>query len=157
MENQAVKAPMVLIVERDPLMLTAMSAILDQRGYRCFLARDVSVGLKATSAMTFDLIVLSFDEDPIQAANDALQLRGSVQTKELPVVFIANGFQPSWIEPLNQAGGVYCLPKNFQPEQFLDVIEKAFCLPHLVVAKIAPHEPTLQTTGSASAEKPEDW
>ncbi len=138
MENQAVKPPMVLIVERDPLMLTGMSAILDQKGYRCFLARDLSVGLKATTAMAFDLIVLSFEHDPIQAANDACALRGNTQTRELPVVFLADGFETSWIEPLNRAGGVYCLPKPIEPDVFLDAIEKAFCLPHLAVAKLAP-------------------
>jgi DNA-binding response OmpR family regulator len=138
MENQAVKPPMILIVENDPLLLTGMSAILDQKGYRCFLARDTSVGLKATQAMTFDLIVLSFGRNAIQAANDACQLRGLDTTRELPVLFLAETFEPTWIEPLNLAGGVYCLPKPFDPEVFLDLVDKALCLPHLAVAKIAP-------------------
>ncbi len=55
MENQAVKAPMVLIVERDPLLLTGMSAILDQKGYRCFLAKNVATGLKATQALQWEI------------------------------------------------------------------------------------------------------
>ena len=138
MENQAVKPPMILIVESDPLLLTGMSAILDQKGYRCFLARETVVGLKATQAMTFDLIVLSFGRDPLQAANDACLLRGEDSTRELPVLFLAETFEANWIEPLNLAGGVYCLPKPFDPEVFLDLVEKALCLPHLAIAKIAP-------------------
>ena len=138
MENQAVKPPMVLIVESDPLLLTGLSAILDQKGYRCFLARNVSVGKKATQAMVFDLIVLSFGRDALQAATHACELRGEVETRDLPVVFLADAFEPSWIEPLNLAGGVYCLPKPFEPDVFLDLIEKALCLPHLAIAKIAP-------------------
>lgn len=138
MENQAVKPPMILIVEKDPLMLTAMTAVLDQKGYRCFLARDTEVGLKATQTMTFDLIVFSFGSDVQKAASDACQLRGHDQTRELPVLFIADRFDPNWIEPLNLAGGIYCLPKPFQPEVLLDLVEKALCLPHLAVAKIAP-------------------
>jgi DNA-binding response OmpR family regulator len=138
MENQAVKPPMVLIVESDPLMLTGLSAILDQKGMRCFLARDVSIGMKATQSMTFDLIVLSFDSDAVKAAQNACELRGNASTRELPVLFLADAFELSWIEPLNLAGGVYCLPKPFDPEVFLDLVEKALCLPHLAVAKIAP-------------------
>jgi len=138
MENQAVKPPMILIVESDPLLLTGMSAILDQKGFRCFLARDTTVGLKATQAMTFDLIVLSFGRDALQAANDACLLRGLDKTRELPVLFLAETFESTWIEPLNLAGGVYCLPKPFDPEVFLDLVDKALCLPHLAVAKIAP-------------------
>lgn len=129
---------MVLIVESDPLMLTGLSAILDQKGYRCFLARDLSVGKKATEAMTFDLIVLSFGRDALQAAQDACTLRGETETQDLPVVFLADTFEPAWIEPLNLAGGVYCLPKPFEPEVFLDLVEKTLCLPHLAHAKIAP-------------------
>jgi DNA-binding response OmpR family regulator len=138
MENQAVKPPMVLIVERDPLLLTGMSAILDQKGYRCFLARETSVGLKATQAMTFDLIVFSFKKDALQAAQDACELRGDIATRDLPVLFIADAFENEWIEPLHRAGGVYCLPKPFEPEVFLDLVDKALCLPHLAVAKISP-------------------
>lgn len=74
MENQAVKAPMVLIVERDPLRLTGMSAILDQKGYRCILARNVATGLKATQAMPYDLIVLSFERDALKAARNACEV-----------------------------------------------------------------------------------
>ncbi len=40
MENQAAKRPTVLVVEPDPLMLTALAAVLDSAGFRCFLARD---------------------------------------------------------------------------------------------------------------------
>ena len=138
MENQAVKPPMILIVESDPLLLTGMSAILDQKGYRCFLARDTSVGLKATQAMAFDLLVLSFKSDPLKAANDACVLRGNDSTRDLPVLFLADTFDPKWIEPLNLAGGVFCLPKPFEPEVFLDLVDKALCLPHLAAAKIAP-------------------
>lgn len=138
MENQAVKPPMILIVESDPLLLTGMSAILDQKGYRCFLARDKTVGLKATQAMAFDLLVYSFDRDAIAAATDVCELRGDDSTRELPVLFLASAFENAWIEPLNLAGGVYCLPKPFDPEVFLDLVDKALCLPHLAVSKISP-------------------
>ena len=138
MENQAVKPPMILIVESDPLLLTGMSAILDQKGYRCFLARETSVGLKATQAMTFDLIVLSFGRDALKAAHDACLLRGEDSTRELPVLFLAESFEANWIEPLHLAGGVFCLPKPFDPDVFLDLVDRAICLPHLAVSKIAP-------------------
>jgi DNA-binding response OmpR family regulator len=138
MENQAVKPPMVLIVESDPLLLTGMSAILDQKGYRCFLARDASVGLKATRAMTFDLIVFSFGHDAVEAAKRVCELRGDIATRDLPVLFLAEAFENAWIEPLNRAGGVFCLPKPFDPDVFLDLVDKACCLPHVAVAKIAP-------------------
>jgi DNA-binding response OmpR family regulator len=141
MENQAVKPPMVLIVEKDPLLLTGMSAILDQRGYRCFLARDKTVGLKATQSIAFDLIIYSFELNALEAANDVCELRGHVATQDLPVLFLADAFDKAWIEPLNMAGGVYCLPKPFEPETLLDLVDKAVLLPHLAIAKLSPPKP----------------
>ncbi len=141
MENQAVKPPMVLIVESDPLLLTGMAAILDKKGYRCFLARTLEIAEQATQSIAFDLIVFSFGTDPIQAAQSALSLRRSEHMGECPVLFLADGYDPKWIEPLHLAGGVYCLPKPFEPEVFLELVDRAFCLPHLAAAKIAPPKP----------------
>jgi DNA-binding NarL/FixJ family response regulator len=107
MENQAVKPPMILILESDPLLLTGMAAILDV----------------------------------LAAASGASELRNTTKSKETPVLFLADRLEANWIEPLNLAGGVYCLPKPFEPEVLLDLVEKAFCLPHLAVAKVAPPKP----------------
>jgi DNA-binding response OmpR family regulator len=103
-----------------------------------FLAKNVATGLNATQAMPFDLIVLSFERDALEAAKNACELRGEATTRELPVLFVADAFENAWIELLNLAGGVYCLPKPFDPEVFLDLVEKVLSLSHLAVAKIAP-------------------
>ena len=141
MENQAVKPPMILILESDPLLLTGMAAILDKQGYRCFLARNLDVAKQATATIAFDLILYSFAEDVLAAASGASELRNTTKSKETPILFLADRLEANWIEPLNLAGGVYCLPKPFEPEVLLDLGEKAFCLPHLAVAKVAPPKP----------------
>jgi DNA-binding response OmpR family regulator len=141
MENQAVKPPMVLIVESDPLLLTGMAAILDKKGYRCFLARSAEIAEQATQSIAFDLIIFSFGSDAIEAAESVSKLRRHAHMGECPVMFLADAYDPKWIEPLHLAGGVYCLPKPFEPDVFLELIEKAFCLPHLAAAKVSPPKP----------------
>jgi DNA-binding response OmpR family regulator len=135
------KPPMLLIVENDPLLLTGMAAILDKRGYRCFLARNLEVAQQAVESIAFDLILFSFSRDPLAAAEAAASLRQHQQSKELPVIFLADDFDQNWIEPLHLAGGVYCLPKPFEPEVLLDLVDKAFCLPHLAAKKHTPPAP----------------
>jgi len=135
------KPPMLLIVENDPLLLTGMAAILDKRGYRCFLARNLEVAQQAVETIAFDLILLSFSRDPLAAAEAAASLRKHERTRELPVIFLADDFAPHWIEPLHLAGGVYCLPKPFEPEVLLELVDKAFCLPHLAAKKHTPPAP----------------
>jgi DNA-binding response OmpR family regulator len=138
MENQAVKPPMLLIVESDPLLLTGMAAILDKRGYRCFLARTLDVARQAAESMVFDLILYSFSRDALAAAHGSASLRQYERMQKVPVIFLADEFDPKWIEPLNLAGGVYCLPKPFEPEMLLDLVDRAFCLPHLAERKVSP-------------------
>lgn len=141
MENQAVKAPLVLIVESDPVHLTGIAAILEQNGFRAYLARTQEIAFEASQSLQFDLILFSFQADPLRAAEDASKLRVAPHMRQIPVVFLADGFESNWIEPLHLAGGVYCLPQVPDPALLISHLEKGLCLPHLAAAKIAPTKP----------------
>lgn len=138
MENQAIKRPMLLIVEPDPLLLTGISAILDQEGYRCFLSRDLSVALKATEKLAFDLFILSIGDDIERAESMAMELRSSHRNLDIPVIFLAPKLDAAWIARLNAAGGVYCLPKPFDPKVLIQLVERTVWMPHLVQAHLSP-------------------
>ena len=138
MENQAAKRPMVLVVEDDPLMLTALAAVLHGAGLRCFLARDQQVALRATAEHQFDLMVVSIDENVLRAAADVAALRASQQSNNVPVIFIAPRLDAAWIEPLNAAGGVFCLTRPFEPQRLVELAEQATTVEHLSIARLAP-------------------
>ena len=138
MENQVTKPPMILVVERDPLMLTGISAVLDMQGYRCFLARDIEIASQATDTLQFDLIVLSIENNLDEAIKGAVKLRIHQRATGLPIIFLAPRLEADWIAPLNSVGGVYCLPKPFEPELLIELVEKTLCMPHLATARVAP-------------------
>ena len=138
MENQAAKRPTVLVVEPDPLMLTAMAAVLDSAGFRCTLARSHEIALAAAKASHFDLLVVSIDDDILPAAAATSQLRAAGPGGAVPVLFIAPRLDPSWIEPLNAAGGVYCLTRPFEPAKLIELAEQATALEHVSVSRLAP-------------------
>lgn len=138
MENQVTKPPMILVVERDPLMLTGISAVLDMQGYRCFLARDIEIAAQATETLQFDLIVLSIEKNLETAIAGASKLRVNQRATGLPIIFLAPRLEADWIGPLNSVGGVYCVPKPFEPELLIVLVEKTLCMPHLATARIAP-------------------
>jgi DNA-binding response OmpR family regulator len=129
---------MILVVERDPLMLTGISAILDMQGYRCFLARDIEIATQATETLQFDLIVLAIENNLEAAIEGARKLRASQRAIGLPILFLAPRLEADWIAPLHSAGGVYCLPKPFEPELLIELVEKTLCMPHLANARVAP-------------------
>jgi len=138
MENQVTKPPMILVVEPDPLMLTGFAAILDMQGYRCFLARSVEVAMQAISEFPLDLILFSIGESLDQALADSKLLRSKPLSEGVPIIFIASYPNVDWIGPLNSVGGVYCLPRTFEPQVLLDAVEKTLWMPHLAVARVAP-------------------
>ncbi len=138
MENQATKRPMVLVVESDPLMLTAIASVLNSVGYRVVLAKSQLVAMKAAADAQFDLMVVSIDDNILQAAADTATLRASQSNASVPVIFLAPRLDTSWIEPLNKAGGVFCLTKPFDQEKLLELVEQASTLSHLSVARLAP-------------------
>ncbi len=138
MENQVTKPPMILVVERDPLMLTGISAVLDMQGYRCFLARNIEIAAQATETLQFDLIVLSVENNLEAAIAGASKLRIHQRATGLPIIFLAPRLEADWIGPLNSVGGVYCVPKPFEPELLIELVEKTLCMPHLATARVAP-------------------
>ena len=137
MENQATKRPLILVVESDPLMLTVIAASLDAKGFRCFLARNHEVAKKATADEQFDLIVMSIDTQILQAAEQAAELRESQLSDGLPIVFLAPRLDTAWIQPLNQAGGVFCLTKPFDPDRLMQLCHQAIYAP-ISVTRLAP-------------------
>ena len=139
MENQAAKRPMVLVVEPDALMLTAMAAVLHSAGFRSFLAKTHDVAVAACKTTSFDLIVASFEENQVlHVAQNVAQLRSYQQNADLPVIFVSSRLDVSWIEPLNKAGGVHCLTRPFEPEKLIELAEQACMFPHLAIARLAP-------------------
>ena len=138
MDRPVVKPPMLLIVEPDPLLLTGISAILDKQGYRCFLSRDLSVARKATEKLAFDLFILSMGENVEEGEKMARELRAANQTVDVPVIFLAPKLDPNWVGRLNAVGGVYCLPKPFDPNLLIQLVDRAVWMPHLVHAHVAP-------------------
>lgn len=130
--------PKILVIEPDSLYLTGIAAVLDSTGYRCFLARDVDVAVEATASTQFDLIVFSINENIEKAVADAKRLKVGQKAIDLPIVFLAPRLDVEWIGPLNGVGGVYCLPKPFEPEVLMELVDKAIWMPHVATARIAP-------------------
>lgn len=138
MENQPTKPPSILIVEQDPLILTGISAILDQKGYRCFLSRDLSVAEKAVETLTFDLFVLSIGDDVSEGEAMANRLHAYESCSDVPIIFVAPRFENSWIGRLNAVGGVYCIPRPLDPYLLMDLVDRAVWMPHLALARLSP-------------------
>jgi DNA-binding response OmpR family regulator len=138
MENQATKAPRILVVEPDPLVLTGISAVLDMQGFRCVLARETSVALQATQSQSFDLLVMSIGSDWSLVERDVLGLRHTPGMKDVPIIFMTEVLPGDWPVKLNGLGGVYCLPKPIDPYQVIDLVQRTVWMSPLAHTRLAP-------------------
>ena len=136
--------PTVLVVDRDPLMLTAMASVLDMQGHRALLARTEEIALKAIETDDVDLIVLAIEE--LSAGCEfAGRLRSLEKTRDVPVIFLVPRLDAQWQFQLQAHGGIYSLLQPVDPHELINLVERAVWLPHVANSKIgapSPHHPT---------------
>lgn len=129
-------AATALIIDADPLMLTAVGAVLDMQGHRCVLARNESMALQSIAAGQFDVIILSI-EQLHNGCEFAAQLRGPDINRDVPIIFLVPELTPAGLQKLSAQGGVFCLLKPIDPYALIDLVEKALWMPHVAKGRTA--------------------
>lgn len=127
----------VLIVEPDPLMLTALGSMMDLHGHRAVLARTEEVARQAIGRRPVDVIVLSIT-DLDAGCGFAEQLRSDELTHDIPVIFLVPKQDASWTQQLQRHGGIYSLLKPYEPEGLWELIEKTLWMPQVANVRIQP-------------------
>lgn len=131
-QNQAV----ILIIDDDPLTLTAVAAALHLSGYECHCARDGEAALKAARTLALDLIICDVrlgDEDGLELCQELRRQPGS---EDVPVMYVSSNQTSDIIRRSHDAGGAYYLRKPFDPNVLLELVDKALWMPHLVSTRI---------------------
>ncbi len=125
----------ILLVDRDPLMLTAMASVLNMQGHRAFMARAEEIAMQTLSAQPIDLIILAIEE--LEAGCQfAARLRSGEKNQDIPVIFLVPTLTPQWVAQLQTQGGVYCLLQPVDPHDLIELVERALWLPHIATLKI---------------------
>jgi PleD family two-component response regulator len=127
----------VLVVHSDALMLTAIGGVLDMQGYRVLLARTEPVAAQALATTPVDLIILAIDALET-GCQFAARLRNTEATREVPVIFVVPELSTEAMGELSQHGGVYCVLANVDPNELIDLVDKALWMPHLTKLRSAP-------------------
>ncbi len=130
-------ASSVLLIDNDPLMLTAMGAVLDMQGHRAVLARNEEMAMQSIAAGQFDVIVLSI-EQLSSGCDFAARLRAPEMVRDVPIIFLVPELSQSWLPKLAAHGGVVCLLKPVDPHALIELVDKALWLPHLARSKNSP-------------------
>ena len=141
-------ASTILVVDSDPLMLTAMASVLDMQGHRALLARTEEVAMKAIESSDLDLIVLAID-DLSKGCEFAERLRSLEKTRDVPVIFLVPQLTAEWSSRLHAHGGVFSLLQPIDPYALIDLVDRAVWMPHIAKAKIG--------TPATHLSRAKDW
>jgi CheY-like chemotaxis protein len=140
----------ILIVDRDPLLLTGMAAVLHQHGYECHCARDTEAGYKAARGVAPDLVLCDTDLDEESGLDFCRDLKADPVLREIPVMFVSGSRDPQIIDLAQEAGGAYYLSKPFDPNVLIETVDRAMWMPHLIQSRIEAGHALRRETASGS-------
>ncbi|MEC9091639.1 MAG: response regulator [Planctomycetota bacterium] len=134
----------ILVVDPDPVTLTAIAAALQLSGYKSHCARDSEAALKAAIGEQLNLIICNTNLE----GESGLELCRKIQLmdgkKDMPVMFISSSQAPDVIHRAHEAGGAYYLRKPFDPQVLLELVGKVLWMPNLV--EFSPKQPVESKT-----------
>lgn len=145
-------ASSLLLIDNDPLMLTAMGAALNMQGHRVVLARNEQMALASIVAGQFDVIVLSIEE-LASGCGFATKLRGPEIARDVPIIFLVPEISNHWLTQLSAQGGVFCLLKPVDPYELIELVEKSLWLPHIARGRLA-HAGSGKASSSGKSSSP---
>ncbi len=138
--------PIILVIDADPISLTATAAVLHCADYEVHCASSRDAAIKAAREIGLDLVVCDLDIGGVDGSAITEEIRQIPERDDVPVMFSSSCQQPDVIRKSNASGALYHLRKPFDFKVLLELVEKALWMPHLVQTsvsqphfKIAPH------------------
>ncbi|MBM4001127.1 MAG: response regulator [Planctomycetes bacterium] len=126
----------ILIIDPDPLTMTAVAAVLDMQGYECHCARDTTAARKAASELPLDLILCDVNLNGLSGLELCRELRTMPGLEDVPLMFVSSSQLPDIVRRTHDAGGAYYLRKPFDPDVLIELVNKALWMPHLVNSRL---------------------
>ena len=124
--------PKILVVDPDPLTLTAIAGALHLSGYESHCARDSEAAFKAATDETLDLIICDTNLEGESGLELCRKIRLMDGKEDMPVMFISSRQAPDVIHRTHEAGVAYFLRKPFDPQVLLELVEQVLWMPDLV-------------------------
>ena len=119
----SIEKPVVLVIDPDPLTLTAIAAMLDSAQFRVFCARDREAAIKGASQLALDLIICDVNM-PRMSGIELLEKMSSSGAENPPVLMLTTEAQPELIRQARQMGATGWLVKPFRPDLLIAAVRK---------------------------------
>lgn len=124
----------ILAIDDEADVLAQIANIAHQAGYSCRCANDAQSATEAMRQATPDLIISGINLAGQSGVAVCEQIKRQAGHAEVPVMFLSAAQGPDIIRRADAVGGTYYLRKPFDAPVFLQLVEKARLVPHLVQA-----------------------
>ncbi len=132
--------PVLLVIDSDPISLTATAAVLHCSNYEVHCAQDRQAAVSAAADCELDLILCDLDIGGTAGNEIVDEIHALRDRGDVPVMYASACQLPEVILKSSRGGGVYHLRKPFDPQVLLELVDKALWMPHLVTSHInQPH------------------
>jgi len=127
----------ILVIDEDPLTRIAVSGAMYLTGYEVHGAADSEAALKAVRGLELDLIICDIDLGEDNGFELCHELKNEPGMGDTPVLYVSRRESSEIVDQVHAAGGAYYLQKPYNPQELLDLVEKALWMPHLVNSHLA--------------------
>ena len=117
--------PSVLIVDDQPFFTTMLRTVLEQQGFRVFVANSGPDGLKLAKKNLPDIIVLDIEMPGMDGFTVCQKLREDADLKNIPVVILTGTNNPKLNEKAFKAGADITALKSLSAERLVNMIRLA--------------------------------
>ncbi len=132
--------PLVLVIDPDPVTLLGTAATLHGRGFEVHCSQAPEAAFKAARQLPLDLIIIDVDVEGSSGIEIVSAIHELPERGDVPAMFISAAQMPDVISRRFRNGSAFFLRRPFDPALFLDLVEKALWMPHLVKTHInRPH------------------
>ena len=130
MKNQPSKGPKrdILIVDDTPANLRLLAQMLAERGFKVRAVTSGARALEALESAPSDLVLLDIKMPGMNGYEVCERLKGDVQTRDIPVIFISSLDEVTDKVNAFRTGGVDYVTKPFQLDEVLARVETHLAL-----------------------------
>jgi DNA-binding response OmpR family regulator len=121
----------ILIVDDSPASISALMAILRQRGYQISVATDGRKAIDALVSIRPDLILLDVMMPEVDGFETCKQIKASTQWREIPIIFLTAQTDPGDIVRGFELGAVDYVAKPFHSHELLARVDTHMAIDRL--------------------------
>ena len=117
--------PSVLIVDDQPFFTTMLRTVLQQQGFRVFVANSGPDGIKLAKKNPPEIIVLDIEMPGMDGFAVCEKLREDAALKNIPIVILTGTNNPKLNEKAFKAGADITAMKSLSAERLVNMIRLA--------------------------------